>query len=121
MIVRGIDGSELVSRVREFLKGLSGEEIKQLSRGEFARAVGVEPLSIPSEYKWGLARILYNEFKLPYRKIYELLAMSARDVAKAVKGGTEVGKAVEETKVPEVDVEVQSKTIELVRSGEEPQ
>ena len=29
---------------------------------------------------------MYNEFKLPYRKICELLAMSARDVAKAVKG-----------------------------------
>jgi len=116
MIVRGIDWSELVSRVREFLKGLSGEEIKQLSREEFVRAVGAEPLSIPSEYKWELARMMYHEFKLPYRKICELLAMSARDVAKAVKGGA--GKSLEETKVPKVNVEIQAKAIELVRSGE---
>jgi len=43
--------------------------------------------------------------------------MSARDVAKAVKGGVKAEKAVEETKVPKVDVEVQAKAIELVRSG----
>jgi DNA repair exonuclease SbcCD ATPase subunit len=62
--------------------------------------------------------VLYHEFGLPYRKICELLAMSARDVAKAVKGGVRAEKAVEETKVPKVDVEVQAKAIELVRSGE---
>ena len=61
---------------------------------------------------------MYNEFKLPYRKICELLAMSARDVAKAVKGGVEAGEAVEEARAPKVDVEVQAKAIELVRSGE---
>jgi DNA repair exonuclease SbcCD ATPase subunit len=100
------------------LRGLSREEIKRLSREEFARAVGVDPLSIPSKYKRELARVLYHEFKLPYRKICELLAMSARDVAKAVKGEAKAEKAVEETKVPKVDVEVQAKVIELVRSGE---
>jgi len=41
--------------------------------------------------------------------------MSARDVAKAVKGGVEVEKAVEETTAPKVDVKVQVKAIELVR------
>jgi hypothetical protein len=123
MVAIGINRGELVSRVREFLRGLSREEIKRLSREEFAGAIGVDTLSIPSEYKWELARILYSEFKLPYRKICELLAMSARDVAKAVKGGVEAEKAVEETTVPKVDVEVQVKTIELVRSGggEKPQ
>jgi len=99
MVAIGINRGELVSRVREFLRGLSREEIKRLSREEFAR-------------------VLYSEFKLPYRKICELLAMSARDVAKAVKGGVEAEKAIEETKVPKVDVEVQVKAIELVRSGE---
>jgi hypothetical protein len=118
MVAVGISKSELVSRVREFLKGLSREKIRQLSRGELARAIGVDLLNIPSEYKRELARILYSEFKLPYRKICELLAMSARDVAKAVKGGVKAEKAVEETKVPKVDVEVQVKAIELVRSGE---
>jgi hypothetical protein len=97
---------------------LSREEIERLSRGEFARAVGVDPLNIPSEYKWEFTRILYREFGLPYRKICELLAMSARDAAKAVKGGVRAEKTVEETKVPKVDVEVQAKAIELVRSGE---
>jgi prefoldin subunit 5 len=42
--------------------------------------------------------------------------MSARDVAKAVKG--EVREPLKETKVLKVDVEVQAKAIELVRSGE---
>jgi chromosome segregation ATPase len=41
--------------------------------------------------------------------------MSARDVAKAVKGG--VREPLKETKVPKVDVEIQVKAIELVRSG----
>ena len=118
MVATGINRGELVSWVREFLRGLSREEIKRLSREEFDRAIGVNPLSIPSKYKRELARILYSEFKLPYRKICELLAMSARDVAKAVKGEAGAGKAVEETKMPKVDVEVQAKAIELVRSGE---
>jgi hypothetical protein len=118
MVANGINRGELVSRVRGFLRGLSREEIKRLSREEFARAIGVDPLSIPSKYKWELARILYSEFKLPYRKICELLAMSARDVAKAVKGGVKAEKAVEEIKALKVDVEVQAKAIELVRSGE---
>jgi predicted transcriptional regulator len=118
MVARGINRSELVFRVRGFLRSLSEEEIERLNCGEFARAVGVDPLNVPSEYKWEFARILYREFGLPYRKICELLAMSARDVAKAVKGGAKVGKAVEEIKVPTVDVEVQAKAIELVRSGE---
>jgi hypothetical protein len=39
-------------------------------------------------------------------------------VAKAVKGGVKAEKAVEKTKVPKVNVEVQAKAIELVRSGE---
>jgi hypothetical protein len=37
MVAVGISKSELVSRVREFLKGLSREKIRQLSRGELAR------------------------------------------------------------------------------------
>jgi NADH/NAD ratio-sensing transcriptional regulator Rex len=73
MVTIGINRGELVSRVREFLKGLSREEIKQLSRGELARAIGVDPLNIPSEYKRELAGVLYHEFGLPYRKICELL------------------------------------------------
>ena len=109
---------ELVSRVREFLRGLSREEIKQLSREKFARAIGMDPLSIPSEYKRELARIMYSEFKLTYREICELLAMSARDVSKAVKGEARAEKAVKGARALKVDVEVQAKATELVRSGE---
>jgi len=101
MVATGINRGELVSRVRGFLRGLSREEIKQLSREESARAIGVDPLNTPSEYEWELARVLYSEFGLLYRKICELLAMSARDVAKAVKGEVKAEKAVEETKVPQ--------------------
>ena len=118
MVAIGINRGELVSRVREFLRGLSREEIKQLSREEFARAMGVDPLNTPSEYKRELARILHSEFKLPYRRICKLLAMSARDVAKAVKGEARAEKAVEGARALKVDVEVQAKAIELVRSGE---
>jgi len=84
MVAIGINRGELVSRVREFLRGLSREENKQLSHEEFARAICIDSLSIPTEYKWKLARIFYSEFKLPYRKICELLAISTRGVAKAV-------------------------------------
>jgi hypothetical protein len=73
---------------------LSREEIKQLSRGEIARAVGVDPLILPSEYRRELARMMYHEFGLPYRKVCELLAMSARDVARAVRGGAGTGGTV---------------------------
>jgi hypothetical protein len=51
MVAIGINRGELVSRVREFLRGLSREEIERLSRGEFAGAIGVDLLSIPSKYK----------------------------------------------------------------------
>jgi DNA repair exonuclease SbcCD ATPase subunit len=118
MVAMGIDRSELASRVRGLFKGLNRSEVAGLDREGFARAIGVDPLSIPTEYKRELARILYNEFKLPYRKICGLLAMSARDVAKAVKSGVEAGEAVEGASAPKVDVEVQAKAIELVRSDE---
>jgi DNA repair exonuclease SbcCD ATPase subunit len=62
--------------------------------------------------------VLYHEFGLPYRRICKLLAMSARDVAKAVKGEARAEKAVEGARALKVDVEVQAKAIELVRSGE---
>jgi hypothetical protein len=42
LVALGISRGELSSRVREFLRGLSREGIERLSRGEFARAVGVD-------------------------------------------------------------------------------
>jgi len=65
---------ELISKVRE------------LTREDFAEALGVDPLNIPSSCKRELARILYYEFNVPYKKICELLAMSMRDVSRAVRG-----------------------------------
>jgi len=76
MVANGINRGELVSLDREFLSGLNKEEVKRLSRGDFAKSTGVDPLSILSEYKQKLARILHNEFKLPYKKICELLEVS---------------------------------------------
>jgi archaellum component FlaC len=118
LVPLGISRGELSSRVREFLRRLGREGIERLSRGEFARAVGVDPLTLPSEYKRELARVMYQEFGLPYRKVCELLAMSARDVARAVRGGAGTGGTVGGPAVSEVSVELQARAIELVRSGE---
>jgi hypothetical protein len=118
LVSLGISRGELSSRVREFLRRLGREGIERLSRGEFARAVGVDPLTLPSEYKRELARVMYHEFGLPYRKVCELLAMSARDVARAVRGGAGTGGTVGGPAVSEVSVELQARAIELVRSGE---
>jgi hypothetical protein len=118
LVSLGISRGELSSRVREFLRGLGREGIERLSRGEFARAVGVDPLTLPSEYKRELARVMYHEFGLPYRKVCELLAMSARDVARAVRGGAGTGGTMGGPAVSEVSVELQARAIELVRSGE---
>jgi len=109
---------ELISRVRELFEGLEEDEVKELTRRDFVEAVGVDPLNIPSSYRKELARILYYEFNVPYRKICELLAMSMRDVSRAVRGGVNARKKMGRTKVIEVDVELQAKAIELVRSGE---
>jgi DNA repair exonuclease SbcCD ATPase subunit len=117
MVANGINRGELVSRVREFLRGLSREEITRLSRAEFARAIGVDSLNIPFEYKRELARVLHSEFELSYKEISKLLAMSYRDISKAVRGEAGAGKAVKEVTI-NVDVEIQAKAIELVRSGE---
>jgi len=74
----------LVSKIRIFLKSINREEIKSLSRESFAEAIGINPLYIRSEHKKVLARILYQEFGVTYEKIAELLAMSMRDIHKAV-------------------------------------
>uniref|UniRef100_A0A7J3YU03 Uncharacterized protein n=1 Tax=Ignisphaera aggregans TaxID=334771 RepID=A0A7J3YU03_9CREN len=109
---------ELISKIREFLGGLESEEIKQLTRKEFIEATGVNPLNISSKYRKELARILYHEFNIPYRKICELLAMSMRDVSRAIRGGASSKKTAKRSRVIEIDVELQAKAIELVRSGE---
>jgi len=62
--------------------------------------------------------MIYHEFGLPYRKVCELLAMSARDVARAVRGGAGTGGTVGGSAASEVSVELQARAIELVRSGE---
>jgi FkbM family methyltransferase len=74
----------LVSKIRIFLKSINREEIKSLSRESFAEAIEINPSYIRSEHKKVLARILYQEFGVTYEKIAELLAMSMRDIHKAV-------------------------------------
>jgi predicted transcriptional regulator len=106
----------LVSKVRIFLKSLDKEEIKSLSRESFAKAIGINPLYIHSEHKKFLARILYQEFGVTYEKIAELLAMSMRDIHKAVREETDRKTVEEAGRV--VSIEIQAKAIELIRSGE---
>jgi FkbM family methyltransferase len=74
----------LASKIRIFLKSINREEIKSLSRESFAEAIEINPSYIRSEHKKVLARILYQEFGVTYEKIAELLAMSMRDIHKAV-------------------------------------
>ena len=109
---------ELVSKIRELFENLESNEIRELTRSNFVKAIGVNPLNIPPNYKRELARILYYEFNVPYRKICELLAMSMRDVFRAIRGESSGRKVAKRGKVIEIDVELQAKAIELVRSGE---
>jgi len=109
----------LISKVRELFVSLEEDEVRELTREDFAEALGVDPLNIPSSYKKELARVLYYEFNVPYRKICELLAMSMRDVSKAVRGGSSGAKAASKRgRAVEADIELQVKAIELIRSGE---
>lgn len=106
---------ELISRIRELFGNLEEDEVRELTREDFAEALGIDPLNIPSSYKKELARILYYEFNVPYRKICELLAMSM----KAVRGGSSGAKAASKRgRAIEADIELQVKAIELIRSGE---
>jgi rubrerythrin len=109
--------NSLVLKIRIFLKSIGREEIKSLSRESFAKAIGINPLYIRSEHKKFLARILYQEFGVSYKKIAELLAMSMRDIHKAVREEIDK-KIVEEAEREAVSVEIQAKAIELLRSGE---
>jgi hypothetical protein len=109
--------NSLVSKIRIFLKSIGREEIKSLSRENFAKAIGINPLYIRSEHKKFLARILHQEFGVSYKKIAELLAMSMRDIHKAVREEIDK-KIIEEAEREVVSVEIQAKAIELLRSGE---
>jgi len=81
----------LISRIRELFGSLEEDEVRELMHRDFAEALGVDPLNIPSSYKRGLARVLYYEFNVPYKKICELLAMSMRNVSRVVRGGGATG------------------------------
>jgi len=118
IIMANMSLEELVSRAKEFFEGLESNEVKELTRNDFIKTIGIDPLDISSSYKRELAKILYYEFKVPYRKICELLAMSMRDVSRAIRGGASSKKAAKRSRVTEVNVELQAKAIELVRSGE---
>ena len=42
---------ELISRIRELFGNLEEDEVRELTREDFAEALGVDPLNIPSSYK----------------------------------------------------------------------
>uniref|UniRef100_A0A7J3Z7Q8 Uncharacterized protein n=1 Tax=Ignisphaera aggregans TaxID=334771 RepID=A0A7J3Z7Q8_9CREN len=109
--------AEVISRVREFLKGLSPTEIKKLSREEFVEVLGIDPKQIPLKDRMEIARMLYNEFRhvISYKWLSEKLSMSLRDVQKAIKGEDVEGREVEALAKLSPDVVV--KAIKLLREG----
>jgi len=107
---------ELISKVRSFLKRLPMDSIRNLSCEEFAGVLGVDPKQLPLRYKMEMARMLYDEFHVTYKWISDKLAMSFRDINRAVRGvgGRTAEKIVSPTKV---EVDVVAKAIQLLREG----
>jgi len=56
-----------------------------LSRGDLAKALGVDPCSLPPEYKRNLAKF-YEEFGLSSGWLSSRLAMCVKDITMAIKG-----------------------------------
>jgi len=78
--------NELVSKVRDFMRSLPPDRIREVTRGDLTKVLGIDPIKLPRDVKMVIARILYNEFKLPYRWIASRIALSPNDVQLAVKG-----------------------------------
>jgi chromosome segregation ATPase len=117
MVINGIMTiDEMISKIRKFLRSLSIDRIRNLSREDFAKVLGMDPRELPPDYKAQIAKVLYEEFNLPYRWIADKLAMSLRDISRAVRGvnGQSIRKHVSSTKI---EVEVIARAIELVREG----
>jgi hypothetical protein len=78
--------NELVSKVRDFMRSLPPDRIREVTRGDITKVLGVDPIKLPRDVKMVIAKILYNELKLPYRWIASRIAISPNDVQLAVKG-----------------------------------
>jgi chromosome segregation ATPase len=109
--------SELTSRAVGFLKKLSPERIKRLTREEFAEALGIDPKEVPLKDRMEIARALYSEFKqvVSYRWLSDKLNMSLRDVQRAVKGEKAEGEGLKPSM--KFDPELVARAIELFRDG----
>jgi len=109
--------SELTSRAVGFLKKLSPERVKRLTREEFAEALGIDPKEVPLKDRMEIARALYSEFKqaVSYRWLSDKLNMSLRDVQRAVKGEEAEGEELKPSM--KLDPELVARAIELFRDG----
>jgi chromosome segregation ATPase len=109
--------SELTSRTVGFLKKLSPERIKRLTREEFAEVLGIDPKEVPLKDRMEIARALYSEFKqvVSYRWLSDKLNMSLRDVQRAVKGEKAEGEGLKPSM--KFDPELVARAIELFRDG----
>jgi cytochrome c556 len=115
--MRSVDA--LISSIREVLREIPSSSIMNLSRETFAELLGIDPRKLPLNYKIRIAKMLYEEFGLSYRWIANRLAMSLRDVAKAVKGDVNDRKMMEKSKAEtDTDIDIVVKAIELVRAGQ---
>jgi cytochrome c556 len=116
--MRSVDA--LISSIREVLREIPSSSIMNLSRETFAELLGIDPRKLPLNYKIRIAKMLYEEFGLSYRWIANRLAMSLRDVAKAVKGDyVDDRKMMEKNKAKtDTDIDIVVKAIELVRAGQ---
>jgi len=109
--------SELTSKAVGFLKKLSPERVKRLTREEFAEALGIDPKEVPLKDRMEIARALYSEFKqaVSYRWLSDKLNMSLRDVQRAVKGEEAEGEELKPSM--KLDPELVARAIELFRDG----
>jgi hypothetical protein len=101
-------------RIREALGRMSPSKVRSLSREDFAELLGINPKELSLNHKIKIAKMLYEDFGLSYRWIASRMAMSLRDVSKAVKGNAATKEII---KLAKIDTDTIIKAIKLVREG----
>jgi hypothetical protein len=110
--VNAID--EPLVRIREALGRMSPSKVRSLSREDFAELLGINPKELSLNHKIKIAKMLYEDFGLSYRWIASRMAMSLRDVSRAVKGNAATKETIKSAKI---DTDTIIKAIKLVREG----
>jgi len=101
-------------RIREALGRMSPSKVRSLSREDFAELLGINPKELSLNHKIKIAKMLYEDFGLSYRWIASRMAMSLRDVSRAVKGNAATKETIKSAKI---DTDTIIKAIKLVREG----